>query len=157
VPRDGPDLMGECDLVGISTKFGGSHPRSRSGTSSRPPPSLVSGESTLVDSSRSLALPRGPRRDRQPAKRAAAKQWQVPRVSYFPPPRHVDSRLRVRSFSQDFKGFWESRFGGKKEPEQQNGHANGEANGSVRKRTSDLAVYEQFEQQVWTAAPRLVL
>ncbi|OEL31720.1 hypothetical protein BAE44_0007261, partial [Dichanthelium oligosanthes] len=39
-----------------------------------------------------------------------------------------------------------ARFGGKKEPEQ-NGHANGEANGSVRKRTADLAVYEQFEQQ----------
>ncbi|CAD6236724.1 unnamed protein product [Miscanthus lutarioriparius] len=69
-------------------------------------------------------------------------------VSRFPPSlsaRHVDSRLLVRS-PQDFKGFWESRFGGKKEPEQ-NGHANGEANGSVRKRTSDLAVYEQFEQQ----------
>uniref|UniRef100_A0A0E0C7X3 AAA+ ATPase domain-containing protein n=1 Tax=Oryza meridionalis TaxID=40149 RepID=A0A0E0C7X3_9ORYZ len=48
----------------------------------------------------------------------------------------------------DFKGFWESRFGGKKEQEtEQNGHANGVANGSVRKRTSDLAVYEQFEQQ----------
>ncbi|CAL4954499.1 unnamed protein product [Urochloa decumbens] len=50
----------------------------------------------------------------------------------------------------DFKGFWESRFGGRKEqgPEQ-NGHANGEANGSgaAPKRTADLAVYEQFEQQ----------
>jgi hypothetical protein len=50
---------------------------------------------------------------------------------------------------QDFKGFWESRFGGKKEPEQ-NGHANGESNGSAPKRTADLAVYEQFEQQVRT-------
>uniref|UniRef100_A0A0A9D914 AAA+ ATPase domain-containing protein n=1 Tax=Arundo donax TaxID=35708 RepID=A0A0A9D914_ARUDO len=47
----------------------------------------------------------------------------------------------------DFKGFWESRFGGKKEPEQNGGHADAGANGSVRKRTSDLAVYEQFEQQ----------
>lgn len=82
-------------------------------------------------------------------------QWRVAHVSYFPPQRslasvrYVDSRLRVRC-SQDFKGFWESRFGGKKEPEEQNGHANG----SVPKRTSDLAVYEQFEQQVvWTAAP----
>ncbi|GJN17624.1 hypothetical protein PR202_gb04705 [Eleusine coracana subsp. coracana] len=46
----------------------------------------------------------------------------------------------------DFKGFWESRFGGKKEPEQ-NGHADAGTNGSVRKRTEDLAVYEQFEQQ----------
>jgi len=78
-------------------------------------------------------------------------------VSRFPPSlsaRHVDSRLLVRS-PQDFKGFWESRFGGKKEPEQ-NGHANGEANGSVRKRTSDLAVYEQFEQKVVDCGPRLV-
>lgn len=50
-------------------------------------------------------------------------------------------------FFQDFKGFWESRFGGKKEPEE-NGHAGAAANGSVRKRTEDLAVYEQFEQQV---------
>ncbi|KAG2591758.1 hypothetical protein PVAP13_5NG504000 [Panicum virgatum] len=48
----------------------------------------------------------------------------------------------------DFKGFWESRFGGKKEREpEQNGSANGEANGSAPKRTADLAVYEQFEQQ----------
>ncbi|CAL4961325.1 unnamed protein product [Urochloa decumbens] len=49
----------------------------------------------------------------------------------------------------DFKGFWESRFGGKKEQgSEQNGHANGEANGSsAPKRTADLAVYEQFEQQ----------
>ncbi|KAK8453688.1 hypothetical protein SEVIR_5G327000v4 [Setaria viridis] len=46
----------------------------------------------------------------------------------------------------DFKGFWESRFGGKKEPEQ-NGSANGDANGAAPKRTADLAVYEQFEQQ----------
>lgn len=69
-----------------------------------------------------LALPRG-RVRRRPAKREARG-------------------------AMDFKGFWESRFGGKKEQEpEQNGHANGVANGSVRKRTSDLAVYEQFEQQ----------
>ena len=54
----------------------------------------------------------------------------------------------VSSFSppsfQDFRGFWDSKFGAKKEPEQ-NGEA---ANGSVKKRTPDLAIYEQFEQQV---------
>jgi len=63
---------------------------------------------------------------------------------------------RVPPFPQDFKGFWESRFGGKKEREpEQNGSANGEANGSAPKRTADLAVYEQFEQQVRAASPGL--
>jgi len=64
-----------------------------------------------------------------------------------PPPRpqrQAAGEARRRE-AMDFKGFWESRFGGKKEPEpEQNGHANGVQN---QKRTSDLAVYEQFEQQ----------
>ncbi|KAF7030774.1 hypothetical protein CFC21_042242 [Triticum aestivum] len=39
-------------------------------------------------------------------------------------------------------------FGGKKQGPEQNGHANGAApNGSVKKRTTDLAIYEQYEQQ----------
>jgi hypothetical protein len=49
----------------------------------------------------------------------------------------------LRRLFQDFKGFWESKFGGKKEPER-----DGEPNGSVKKRTADLAIYEQYEQQV---------
>ncbi|VAH64064.1 unnamed protein product [Triticum turgidum subsp. durum] len=39
-------------------------------------------------------------------------------------------------------------FGGKKQEPEQNGHANGAApNGGVKKRTADLAIYEQYEQQ----------
>jgi len=55
---------------------------------------------------------------------------------------------RLPPFPQDFKGFWESRFGGRKEREP-------EQNGSAPKRTADLAVYEQFEQQVRAASPGL--
>lgn len=40
-------------------------------------------------------------------------------------------------------------FRGKKQEPEQNGHANGAApNGGVKKRTADLAIYEQYEQQV---------
>ena len=106
-----------------------------------------------------------PRPQRQAAgerpKRAAAEQWQVISEGFLLRGRRLSlpSSLRrglltrVPPFPQDFKGFWESRFGGRKEREpEQNGSANGEANGSAPKRTADLAVYEQFEQQVRTAS-----
>lgn len=62
-------------------------------------------------------------------------------------------------FLQDFKLYYDVRFGRKEEPKQEdsdgrsntNGsYANGaiSANGSAKKNASDLAIFEQFERQV---------
>uniref|UniRef100_K3XQS4 AAA+ ATPase domain-containing protein n=1 Tax=Setaria italica TaxID=4555 RepID=K3XQS4_SETIT len=134
----GSDRIPSSDLVGISTKLGGSHP---------PIPARTGREYTPSSTPLVLArsVPHGPR-DRQPPKHAAAEQWQVPGCQQGFPASRQPSSLASLLLRADFKGFWESRFGGKKEPEQ-NGSANGDANGAAPKRTADLAVYEQFEQQ----------
>lgn len=58
------------------------------------------------------------------------------------------------AFYQDFLAFWDDRFGGKKkDPSEENSNPGsadqtaGMTNGSV-KRSSDLAIYEQYETQV---------
>lgn len=58
------------------------------------------------------------------------------------------------SFYQDFKSFWDDRFGRKKDLSKENSNSNNASdqrdsvtNGSV-KRSSDLAIYEQYENQV---------
>nr|CAB3478341.1 unnamed protein product [Digitaria exilis] len=111
-------------IVGISTKYGGPQPHDPGlGTSSRHPsfPSLRGepGETRLHTRRRTppLALARS-----------------VPPRPAVPAP---ETGCR-RSTPPRSNG----KFGGKKEPEQ-----NGQANGSAPKRTADLAVYEEFEQQ----------